>query len=169
MSWFRRHAPEESASAPRRQGLNGHQRRALNSTLVHLERQLLYLERLIQGADPGILIRPTKPFTPATAQQLLEQLNHLRQEMRAMAAAHALPGVEEDIQATVIGTAAVLWSNLEDARPATLNRYGVVDPALEGTLGPHIERLIQGVLAMECLAKAERQQAQEGHRPEVNG
>ena len=160
MSWFRRHTPEEPTPAPRQRGLTAFQQRSLNSTLVYLERQLLHLERLVQGGDPGILIHPTRPFAPETSQRLLEHVRRLRQEIRATTAVYTLPGVEEDIQATVIGTCAVLWSNLEDTRPATLNRYGAVDPALEETLGPYIEQLIQGVLAIERLAKQERQQSQ---------
>jgi hypothetical protein len=161
MSWFRRHTPEEPPPAPKRQGLNAYQQRALNSTLVHLERQVLTLERLVRGEHQGTLIHPTKPFSSDARQRLLELFDHLHQEIGATAAAFALPGVEENIPATVGGTCAILWSNLEDVRPAMLNRYGAVDPTLEEALGPHIERLIQSVLALEQIAQAERQRPQQ--------
>jgi hypothetical protein len=154
MSWFRRQTPSEETPAPRkRQGLNSHQRRALNSTLAHLERHLLNLEHLIQADEQGILIRRTGQISPATRQRLLILFGQLRQEISTLAAAQALPGTEENIRATLMGTTAVLWADLEDIRPHTLTRYGAVDPTLEATLGPPIERLIQGILAIEALIK----------------
>jgi|GEM_PF-671361 len=174
MSWFRRQAPEEQASQPkRRRGLNTYQRRALNSTLVHLERHLMNLEQLIQGPEQGILIHRVNPFSPATRQRLLELFSQLRQEIRATAAEYALPGAEEDIQSTVIGTCAILWSDLEDIRPATLNRYGAVDPMLDEPLGVRIEQLIQGALAIERLAKSARDSRQaesagDAHQPPIS-
>ena len=157
MSWFRRRTQPEESPVPRKcQGLNVPQRQALNSTLAHLERHLLNLERMLQGEEQGILIRRTGQLSPATRQQLLALFEQLRQEISTLAAAQALPGTEENIRATLMGTMAVLWANLEDIRPQTLNRYGAVDPALEETIGPPIERLIQGVLAIEALVKAEQ-------------
>jgi hypothetical protein len=159
MTWFRRQARHEELLPPReRQGLNSHQRRALNTTLAHLERQLLSLEQIIQADTQGILIRRTGQLAPATRQRLLDLFAQLRQEITRLAAAQALPGVEENIGATLMGTASVLWCDLEEIRPRTLNRYGAVDPALEATLGPHIEQLIQGILAIEALVKEEQQQ-----------
>jgi hypothetical protein len=156
MTWFRRAArPEE---APRkRQGLNSHQRRALNSTLAHLERRLLSMEHLLHGEEQGILIRRTGQISPATRQRLLTLFEQLRQEISTLAASQALPGTEENMRATLMGTTAVLWADLEDIRPHTLTRYGAVDPTLEESIGPPIERLIQGVLAIEALVKAEQQ------------
>ncbi len=160
MSWFRRQTqPEETPAPQKRHGLNSHQRRALNSTLAHLERHLLSLEHLIQGEEQGILIRRTGQLSPATRQQLLVLFAQLRQEISTLAATQALPGTEENIRATLMGTTAVLWADLEDIRPRTLNRYGAVDPTLEATLDPPIDRLIQGILAIEALLKAEQQSA----------
>ncbi len=165
MSWFRRQTQPEETPAPRkRQGLNAHQRRALNSTLAHLERQLLSLEHLLQGEEQGILIRRTGQLSPATRQQLLALFEQLRQEISALAASQALPGTEENMRATLVGTITVLWADLEDLRPHTLNRYGAVDPTLEATIGPPIERLIQGVLAIEALVKAEQKPAPTEHQ-----
>lgn len=159
MTWFRRQPPQEKAPQPRtRHGLNSHQRRALNSTLAHLERQLLYLEQIIQADTPGILIRRTGQLAPATRQRLLDLFAELRQEITALAAEQALPGTEENMRTTLMGTASLLWCDLEEVRPHTLSRYGEVDPALETTIGPPIERLIQGVLAIEALVKNEHPQ-----------
>lgn len=67
MTWFRREIPPKEPPTPRQhQGLNVHQRRALNSTLAHLERHLLSLEHLIQGEEQRILIRRTGQLAPAT-------------------------------------------------------------------------------------------------------
>ncbi len=160
MSWFRRAIRPEEPSAPqRRQGLNSHQQRVLNSTLVHLERRLLSLEHLLQAGEQGILIRRTGQLSDATQQRVLALFEQIRQEISTLAALQDLPGTEENICATLAGTAAVLWADLEDIRPQTLHRYGAVDPALEATLGPPIERLIQGVLAIEALVKAEQKSA----------
>ncbi len=160
MSWFRREMhPEEPSTSRRQQGLNSHQQRTLNSTLVHLERLLLSLEHLIQAGEQGILIRRTGQLSLATQQRVLALFEQIRHEISALAAAQALPGTEENIRATLAGTTAVLWADLEDIRPQTLHRYGAVDPALEATLGPPIERLIQGILAIEALVKAEQESA----------
>jgi hypothetical protein len=165
MRWFRRQTQPEETPAPRkRQGLNGHQRRALNSTLAHLERQLLHLEHLLHTDDHGILVQRTGQLSPATRQQLFTLFGQLRQEISALAVSQALPGAEENMRARLIGTTAVLWADLEDIRPQTLHRYGAVDPALEETIGPPIERLIQGVLAIEALVKAEQQSATTEHQ-----
>jgi hypothetical protein len=157
MSWFRRERQPEETSAPRkRQGLNSHQQRAVNSTLVHLERRLLSMESLLHADEQGILIRRTGQLSPVTQQQLFALFEQIRQEISALAEAQALPGTEENLRSAVSGAATVLWCDLEDIRPSTLNRYGAVDPALEATIGPPIERLIQGVLAIEALVKAEQ-------------
>jgi len=157
MTWFRRATRPEDAPVPRkRQGLNVHQRRALNSTLAHLERRLLSLEYLLREDEQGILIRRTGQPSPASRQQLLALFAQLRQEISTLAVEQALPGTEENIRATLMGTASVLWCDLEDIRPRTLTRYGAVDPTLEETIGPPIERLIQGVLAIEALVKADQ-------------
>ncbi|SRR5579883_193324 len=157
MAWFRRQPRHEAVSQPgKHQGLNSHQRRALNSTLAHLERQLRSLEHLLQADDPTILIRRTGQLAPATRQRLLDLFAQLRQEMKNLADEQALPGVEENIRAMLVGTASVLWCDLEEVRPHTLSRYGAVDQALEATIGPPIERLIQGVLAIETLIKDEQ-------------
>jgi hypothetical protein len=162
MSWFHRHEQDKQARLPaRRQGLSTHQRRALNSTLVHLERQLLNLERLVRGSEQGILIRHTGQISLSNHEYLMNLFDQLREEIRITATEYALPGAEEDVRATLMGTSSILWCDLEEIRPAALNRYGAVDPALEETLGPHIERLIQGVLAIEALAKSERTTSKE--------
>ncbi len=157
MTRFRRRTqPEEPPSSGNHQGLTAAQRRALNSTLVHLERYLLNLEELLLQADAqGILIRRTGQLSPATRQRLLHLFGHLRQEIASLAAEQALPGAEEDMRATLVGTASILWADLEDIRLRTLARYGAVDPALEATLGPTIERLIQGVLSIETIVRDE--------------
>ncbi len=155
MSWFRRQIQrEEPPPARKRSGLSSHQRRALNSTLTHLERNLLNLEHLLVADEQGILIRRTGQPSPATRQRLLALFGQLRQEISALATEQSLPGIEEDVGATLAGTAAVLWCDLEDIRPRKLSRYGEVDPALEETIGPHIEKLIQGILSIEAIVNS---------------
>jgi hypothetical protein len=158
MTLFRRQPQsEEPPPSQKRQGLNQHQRRALNSTLVHLERQLLHLEDLLRADASGVLIRQTGQLSPTTQERLSKLFGHLRQEIALLAAEQALPGTEEHLRATLLGTASILWSDLEGIRPHQLSRYGAVDPTLETTLGPSIERLIQGVLAIEALVKSDEE------------
>lgn len=153
----RRTQPEEPPSPRKHQGLTPSQQRALNSTLVHLERSLLNLEQRIQADGQRILIRRSGHLAPTTRQRLLDLLDQLRQEITTLATEYALPGVEEDIRAALLGTASILWADLEDIRPHTLARYGAVDPTLEATLGPSIERLIQGILSIETIVKADKE------------
>ena len=158
MTLFRRQPQsEEPPPSWKCQGLNQHQRRALNSTLVHLERQLLHLEELLRAEAQGILIRRTGQLSPATQERLFNLFGQLRQEIALLAASQALPGTEENLRGALLGTASILWSDLEDIRPHRLARYGAVDPALEATLGPSIERLIQGVLSIETILKEDEE------------
>jgi hypothetical protein len=157
MKWLRRHDQDEPTSPPlRRQGLNPFQRRAVNSTLVHLEQQLLRLEQVVQGEEERVLLRRVGNISPEEQARLRDLFKHIRNQMRTIAAEYDLPGSEEDMRSALVGTATILWADLEELRPSTLDRYGAVDPALEATLGPRIEALIQSVLAVVELAKGER-------------
>ena len=60
---------------------------------------------------------------------------------------------ETPVSQTVVAQLSSAWESLEDTRPATLKRYGEVDPDLERSLGPGIGRLIELVLAMVVLAR----------------
>jgi hypothetical protein len=157
MKWWRRQNQDEPSSPPlrRRQGLNPAQRRAVNSTLVHLEQQLLHLEQMVQGEEERVLLRRVGNFPSAEQARLQELFSRIREQIKAIASEYALPGTEENVRSALIGTATILWSDLEELRPATLDRYGAVDPMLEETLGPRIEALIQSVLALADEAKRE--------------
>lgn len=157
MKWWRRQNQEEPSSPPTRQhqGLNSFQRRALNSTLVHLEQQLLRLEQVAQDKDERVLLRSSGSFSPDEQARLRESFRQIRQHLQRFATEYALPGAEEDVRSVLLGTVTILWSDLEDLRPARLDRYGAVDPTLEETLGPRIEALIHCVLAIADQAKRE--------------
>ena len=160
MIWFRRRPqPEEPPSSGKPQGLTASQQRALNSTLVHLEQRLLSLEELLRADAQGMLLRRTGHLSQATRQRILHLFGQLKQEIALLSAEQALPGTEEDVRATLVGTASILWADLEDIRPHALARYGAVDPALEAAIGPSIERLIQGVLSIETIVRDEERES----------
>ncbi len=156
MRWWRRQEQDEPSSSPVRQyqGLNPFQRRALNSTLVHLEQQLLRLEQVVQSQEEQVLLRRIGSFSPDEQIYLRDLFRQIRQHIQTLATEYALPGAEEDARSALLGTATVLWSDLEDLRPARLDRYGAVDPTLEATLGPRIEALIASVLAIAEMKKS---------------
>lgn len=139
------------------EGLNWLQRTALAVTLEQLERSVDEIERALDGAPAGATYIVVLDLEPATLRQIREQCAAVRRQIADIAAAFALPPRESNVRQMIVAEMSNAWAHLEDLRPSKLQRYGDVDPILDETLAPQLERLIRLVLEIEDLARSEAQ------------
>jgi hypothetical protein len=133
-------------------GLNQPQRNALANNLQQLERSLDEIERLLDSPPTGITYTTEVDFDPPTIQRIRETCRETRGQIADIAAAFELPQHRWDGRRMIVAEMSVAWIDLEDMRPPKLRRYGTVDPDLNETLAPRLERLMELVLAMRELA-----------------
>ena len=134
--------------------LNANHRRVLAARLRRAELAAWRLEdQLTQEVVPQLALTR---FTDAPdAQQqtaLLHLAARLRREIAAIASDYQLSGGEESFLRDVKTEFAILWSDLEDMRPAKLRNYGPVHLQIESLLTPRIERLIELAIAISDVA-----------------
>lgn len=132
--------------------LNQAQRTAVSTTLLHLERALDEIERLLDGPSSGVTYTTEVNLAPTTAQQIRRVCGDIRSEIAAMAERFELPPHRWYGRQVIVGEMTSTWTNLEEIRPERLRRFGAVDPTLTETLAPGLERLIQLVWAVQNLA-----------------
>ncbi len=132
--------------------LNQPQRNALATNLQQLERSLNEIERLLDSPPAGVTYTTEVGLGPATARQIRERCRDLRSQIAEIAATFELPQRRWDGRRIIVAEMSVAWADLEDMRPPKLRRYGAVDPTLNETLAPRLERLIELVLAVQELA-----------------
>lgn len=134
-------------------GLNQFQRTALAVTLEQLEQSVDEIERLLDGAPAGATYVTVVDLGPATIRQVREQCETARCQVTEMAVAFELPRRRSNVRQVIVAEMGAVWSRLEELRPSRLWRYGSVDPSLDETLAPRLERLIHLVLAIDELAR----------------
>ncbi len=137
--------------------LNQPQRTALASNLLHLEQSLNEIERVLAGPPAGITYTTEVDFEAATADQIRAKCREIRVQIADLAATFQLAPhrwVGRRIIAAEMSTA---WANLEDMRLPKLRRYGAVDPALQETLAPRLNRLIDLVVAVRDLVSQDEE------------
>ncbi|WP_376794024.1 hypothetical protein [Thermogemmatispora sp.] len=151
---FERPEPEEEAPP----ALSPGQRLALMTALRRLELAAWRLEERLRARErpPLTLTRMVDPFTPEQRAALLARLEELRAEVARLAQAYRLPEKEESLRTVALAEFGLLWSDLEDLRPARLRDYGALSAQAADQLEPQIERLIGLVLAVNALAAAAR-------------
>ena len=132
--------------------LNQAQRIAVSTTLLHLERSLDEIERLLAGSGNGVTYTTEVNLTTATAQQIREVCANIRREIAAMVEHFDLSTQRWYGRQVIVAEMTSAWTNLEEVRPERLRRFGAVDPSLTETLTPGVERLIQLVWAVQNLA-----------------
>jgi hypothetical protein len=138
--------------------LNQAQQNALATTLVHLERSLNDIDRLLDGSVIGVTYITEIDFTPTTVEHLRARCDELRAQIAEMMDAFALPRHYWHGRRVIVGEMSAVWTYLEDMRPHKLRRYGAVDPGLTETLAPRLEQLIRLVRAIQDLASRGEQQ-----------
>jgi hypothetical protein len=132
--------------------LNQAQRIAVSTTMLHLERSLDEIERLLAGPTNGVTYTTEVNLAPATAQQLQAVCADIRSEIAAMVERFELPPHRWYGRQVIMAEMTSTWTNLEEIRPERLRRFGAVDPTLTETLAPRLERLIQLIRDVQNLA-----------------
>jgi hypothetical protein len=111
--------------------------------MLHLERSLDEIERLLAGSGNGVTYTTEVNLTPATAQQIRRVCAEIRNEIAAMVERFELPPHHWYDRQIIMAEMTSTWTNLEEIRPERLRRFGTVDPSLTESLAPGLERLIQ--------------------------
>ena len=132
--------------------LNPAQRAALSITLMQLEQAVAETEGLLNGPQVGITYATDVDWSDATVQALRELCRATRSHIQELVNLFNLPVHRFDARRAVVAAMSLSWTNLEDAQPDKLRRYGDVDLTLRETLAPRLERLIDQVLALQQLA-----------------
>jgi hypothetical protein len=134
--------------------LNENHRRSLSTVLRRVELAAWRLEdRLTRETPPHLsLTRFTDQPDSAQRAALLRLVQHVLQEVAALAADYRLEVTEESLVRSTMGEFTLLWCDLEDSRPQKLRRYGAIHPQADEVLGPSIQRLIQLVLTINDVA-----------------
>lgn len=60
---------------------------------------------------------------------------------------------KQNLMRTIMSEFALLWCDLEDARPQKLRAYSIINPLAKPILGPRIQRLIDLALAIDSVAR----------------
>ncbi|RIK40342.1 MAG: hypothetical protein DCC58_14045 [Chloroflexi bacterium] len=122
--------------------LNADQRRRLTSVLSHVEDVLVITERLL-CIDEQRRLRPVVLQLEPDAEQTLEtELEALRAALATTQDRFNLSPNPQDGRRLLRSQFTLLWTGLEDARAATLRRYGAVHPDLAASLDPLIDELL---------------------------
>jgi hypothetical protein len=124
--------------------LNPNQRRRLEVVLAHLERAITEIERLAKMGreDPGQHLTLLEADLPESFEATAIPLLHaLREEIDRTSAAFELTPRHMSRARTVAALVHTERMRVEDSKPSRLHGYGVVHPALETSLTPHLQRI----------------------------
>lgn len=136
-------------------GLNPYQRTALAVALEQLEQSVGQIERLLDDPPVGATYRMALDLRPDTVKEIRQQCAAVRRQIAEAVAAFDLPQRPSSARRMIVAEMSSAWANLEDLRPSKLRRYGSVDPVLDETWSPRLERLIRLVLDIAGLARDE--------------
>jgi len=132
--------------------LNQAQSLSLATTLRLLEDRCAHMHRLIVGAEHGgVLLRTLQDIPADVRPALLDELTALRSDIARLAAAFQLDPAPRSAHRALVALLATNWQDLEDERPAKLQRYGPVDPVVTPLLDVGISQLIARLKTMQSL------------------
>ena len=134
-------------------GLSHNQERAVTVALRLLEERLRRIERVIDEDEEGILYRRHAEFSTAQRRTMHELIDTMREQIRRAADEFHLQEEEQHPVREIVGTLSLTWESLEESRPRKLNAYGAVDPALNETLEPIMQMLIQLLFRLQAAAE----------------
>jgi hypothetical protein len=132
--------------------LNPRQRASLSIRLRHLERNLDEIDELLGGDREGLLYRAVTRLSDDRRTAIRETVDLLRTEIPTVAAKFDLEVEEKCGEWAIVAMLSSAWVSLDETWSKKLGRFGPADPALEGELDPHIERIIEHVLLVQKLA-----------------
>ena len=136
--------------------LNADQARHLLSVLRHADETVGTIERVLTGEDASTLHPIALDMSAAEARQIHEQLAALVDIIARTAEQFSLHANSNDGRSVIRSRLSILWAGLEDARSATLGRYGDVHPDLESALNPLIGDMIARTLAIIAIVDEHR-------------
>jgi hypothetical protein len=139
--------------------LNPSQKRRLTVTLLYVEKALRQVEQTLDGGGSGVLYETVGVPDEARRQAIRGVIRQIQTELAGLARDFQLEPTRENAAAAIAALMSSAWEGLEDCRPASLRRYGAVNPGLQSALGPRIERLAELTLraTREAGAKAGRE------------
>jgi hypothetical protein len=120
--------------------------------LEQLERTLDEFEHLLDSPPAGVTYVVEVDFAPATVRQIHETCRDLREQIAEVAAAFDVRRRRVNVRRIIAGDMSIAWVNLQDISPSRLRGYGDVDPSLNETLTPRLERLSRLATALRDMA-----------------
>lgn len=132
--------------------LNESQTRSVTVTLRLLEERLVEIERLLTVNEEGILYSRVATFSPSQQKQMQQLIEELREGIKVVTETFELKHEPQDPTRRIVGLLAITWESIEELYARRLRAYGEVDPRVQETLDPWVEKLTQGVLTLEYLA-----------------
>jgi hypothetical protein len=129
--------------------MNVAQRTAVATTLEQLEQAVAKTEQLLDNPPGGITFATDVDWDEATVCALRELCARVRSQIAGLVDSFGLPVDRLSGRGVVVAAMSSAWVNLADSRPKALRRYGDVDPALNETLAPRLEQLMNLVMAIQ--------------------
>ncbi len=128
-----------------------HQRR-LEVTVSLVENGLDRMERLLSEGPPGGSVRTVEDtLSPEERSSLLDDIGHLRSQLRRLAEQYSLQRHAVDIHQVLNAELSSAWVMIENCRPKRMKGYGVeFDPVVRATLEENVEQLLARVLALRA-------------------
>ena len=132
--------------------MNPNQVRTVTVTLRLLEERLADIERIISEDEQGILYRRVARFTPQQRTRMNEIIRSMREQIGRAAEEFKLTREEQNAVGHILGALDMSWESLEDIYSRKLKSYGEVDPELQQTLDPILQKLIRLLFKLEDVA-----------------
>ncbi|MCL4393219.1 MAG: hypothetical protein M1482_00075 [Chloroflexi bacterium] len=107
---------------------------------------------MINEDEEGILYRRTSYFTFEQREKMRRLVAAMRQQIREADDRFHFRKEERDAAREIVGTLALSWESLEETRTNKLAAYGQVDPGLNETLDPIVQRLIGQLFELQHVA-----------------
>jgi hypothetical protein len=126
---------------PAAYGINENHRRFLTVNLGMLEKELHYIEYLIQAAPRGRMYSVTNGLSGEQAGRTLAAIQKLRECIGDFADSFGLQPIQEDIKNKIDGDFTISWADICGIEPKNLKGYGRVGTDAEDELNRHIGRL----------------------------
>lgn len=133
--------------------LNRYQRDSIANTLRTLEMTLRRALSDLNSQDQGVLYQCEGALSDEDVDQVKHIVDIGLDEISMLAQSLALPVETRDNRAALLGQLSVLWGDLHEIRAESLRGYGQVNPALAPVLNPHVERLVELVMALMNLLR----------------
>jgi hypothetical protein len=143
-------------------GLNQYQKRSVEVVLRNLEKAVDTLEEIVISDKKGLLYSRTISLSAEQRSRVAELAGEIKAEIAELAATFDLGKYEMDSRQAIASMLAIAFEGLEDTHSEKLDRYGDIDPSLPVTLDPHIDRLIDTVLALSRVVTSNESQTPSG-------